>query len=268
MNDLKVRTITGAVFGVCCVGSIMASFYSFILFFFFVHLVCLYEYLQITLSPNKHSASKYVTIVLGCLVFLSPYLVQNSDHNIGLLSIVACLFILLFHMVKEGKPNVHQSLHMIGGVVLISLPLSCVFYISKFNLDYNWQKVMFLIALVWVSDMAQYFTGRKLGKHPLAIELSPKKTWEGWLGGLVITTSLSVIFTFYIPIYPISQTIIIALLVVVFGTLGDLTQSALKRHYQVKDSGTILPGHGGLYDRFDAVIFVFPIVAFFIDWFH
>ncbi len=267
MSELRTRTLTGGIFGAVVILAIIVSFWSFLALFTLVNAVCLYEYLQITLTSHKHNKSKWITILGGSLLFLSPFLYQffNLSQSLLLLAIVVCLIIILIHILLEWLPNVHQSLHLIGGIMIISMPLSAVFYLSGYNEAYNCNVILFIIGLIWTSDMGQYFLGRKLGKHLLAVAISPKKTWEGLLGGLIVTVILSVCICSYFQLYNLKHSIVIAVLIVVFGTLGDLTQSSLKRHYSVKDSGNILPGHGGLYDRFDAVLFAFPIVAFYLD---
>jgi phosphatidate cytidylyltransferase len=118
-----------------------------------------------------------------------------------------------------------------------------------------------LFVLIWCSDTFAYLSGKLLGKHKLYEAVSPGKTWEGFIGGLVLTCGFSVLLSHYFHI-PMKVNLIVALCSVVFGTLGDLVESMLKREFQIKDSGTILPGHGGILDRFDALLISLPFTTF------
>ncbi|MNY33104.1 Phosphatidate cytidylyltransferase [compost metagenome] len=118
--------------------------------------------------------------------------------------------------------------------------------------------------LLWTSDTGAYLAGRSLGKHKLFERISPKKTWEGFIGGIVLAVLVSLCLAHYFETIPQWQWIIVAMIIAVFGTLGDLVESMLKRSLNVKDSGHILPGHGGLLDRFDGLLIAGPLVYLFL----
>lgn len=121
--------------------------------------------------------------------------------------------------------------------------------------------IFFAAVIIWSTDSGAYFIGKSLGKRKLWPEISPNKTVEGFIGGIVTAVVLSLVFqavTGFLPSYLLVM--FITLLLSIFGQLGDLVESALKRHYHVKDSGTILPGHGGILDRFDSFLFVLPFL--------
>ncbi len=121
--------------------------------------------------------------------------------------------------------------------------------------------LFFVLILVWVTDSGAYFCGRFLGKHKLWPHISPKKTIEGSLGGIVFAVIIGSIYAIFFPVFSTYMiTLLFILIVSIAGQLGDLVESALKRHYSVKDSGQVLPGHGGILDRFDSLIFVMPIL--------
>lgn len=121
--------------------------------------------------------------------------------------------------------------------------------------------IFFAAVIIWSTDSGAYFIGKSMGKRKLWPEISPNKTVEGFIGGIVTAVVLSLVFqavTGFLPSYLLVM--FITLLLSIFGQLGDLVESALKRHYHVKDSGTILPGHGGILDRFDSFLFVLPFL--------
>lgn len=121
--------------------------------------------------------------------------------------------------------------------------------------------LMFALGIVWLTDSGAYIFGRAFGKHKLWPAISPNKTWEGSIGGVLIAMVFAAIYTYFVPLGHQSVTmLVIALVLSVWGQLGDLAESALKRYYGVKDSGKILPGHGGILDRFDSLLFVLPML--------
>lgn len=124
--------------------------------------------------------------------------------------------------------------------------------------------IFYSLFIIWATDSGAYFIGRAIGKNKLWPEISPNKTVEGFLGGIVCAVIVAVLFVLFTDINAtLVELTIITILLSIFGQVGDLVESALKRHYAVKDSGTILPGHGGILDRFDSLLFVWPLLHFF-----
>ncbi|KRL04271.1 phosphatidate cytidylyltransferase [Liquorilactobacillus oeni] len=123
--------------------------------------------------------------------------------------------------------------------------------------------IFYLLLTVWATDTGAYMVGRKFGKNKLAPHISPNKTWEGSIGGVIVALIVGIIFNLYFPQkFSLVPMIFISLILAVVAQLGDLVESALKRYYGVKDSGKILPGHGGILDRFDSLLFVLPFAHF------
>ncbi|NKI88687.1 CDP-diglyceride synthetase [Hymenobacter sp. 1B] len=127
--------------------------------------------------------------------------------------------------------------------------------------QYDYRRVFALLFLIWASDIGAYAVGRAIGKHKLAPQISPGKTWEGWAGGFVLTLVVGWAIGYMLPDMPLTHRLVAAGVVAVFAPLGDLAESMLKRSVGVKDSGSIMPGHGGLLDRFDAFLLVLPVLA-------
>ncbi|SDG98936.1 phosphatidate cytidylyltransferase [Alteribacillus persepolensis] len=154
-----------------------------------------------------------------------------------------------------------------GFVILSSVYIGYGFYhflVARNLEEIGLTLILFILFLIWSTDSGAYFVGKRWGKHKLSPDISPKKTIEGFIGGIVMAAVVGGIFHFFFPIYSSITTLILFIVVTsVFGQLGDLVESALKRHYAVKDSGTVLPGHGGVLDRFDSLIFVMPVLHFF-----
>ena len=156
-------------------------------------------------------------------------------------------------------PNVGVALL---GLFYVTLPMSGL-NVLAFTADhgYDYRRIFGLLFMVWAADTGAYAAGKTFGKHKLAPSISPGKTWEGWVGGALLTLAVGWALGYLIPEMPLVTRLVAALVVAIFGVLGDLAESMLKRSVGVKDSGRIMPGHGGLLDRFDAFLFVVPVLV-------
>jgi phosphatidate cytidylyltransferase len=161
----------------------------------------------------------------------------------------------------EVLPSVSIS---VAGLFVIAIPLSTV--VRLHGVDVSGPKLLlFTAVLVWTGDTAAYFVGRSFGRVKLAPQLSPNKTWEGAIANLVAALLVGVVFGYWTHIQPVHM-LAIAALGSVSGQIGDIFKSAFKRGVGVKDSGTLLPGHGGMWDRIDALIFAAPAVWYYFEW--
>ena len=136
----------------------------------------------------------------------------------------------------------------------------CFFIIatSGLNLEFSQGTILYVFVIIWVNDTCAYCIGKLAGKHPLWEEISPNKTWEGFFGGVVFCILSSLIFYQSTEIYSISTFVIMGIAIPILSTVGDLIQSKFKRIANVKDSGRLIPGHGGIFDRMDSIIFTAP----------
>ena len=161
---------------------------------------------------------------------------------------------------KQGQPftNIGAT---VTGLLYVSLPMALFAHTAFGPEGYDYRRVFALLFLVWASDIGAYAAGKTFGRRKLAPNISPAKTWEGWAGGFLLTLWVGWLLQFLLPDVPLPHLLTAAAVVAVFGPLGDLAESMLKRSVGVKDSGTFLPGHGGLLDRFDAFLLVLPVLA-------
>jgi phosphatidate cytidylyltransferase len=146
-------------------------------------------------------------------------------------------------------------------IAYITIPLSMLIYLlspAVTGEDAHWHYVLAYFVILWSHDTFAYLTGIILGKHKLFEKVSPKKTWEGSIGGLVVGLTAAYVLSLFFTELLLWQWLLAAIIISVTGTLGDLSESLLKRSFHVKDSGTTFPGHGGVLDRFDAVLFSAP----------
>lgn len=172
------------------------------------------------------------------------------------------LFTLFFPLLSvTGMGRFRHVAFIIAGHVYIGLTFACLPLISIDDATFIPQRIIGLLLLVWANDTGAYLVGRKWGKHLILPDISPKKTWEGWIGGTFSALLVGWLNGLFYESWTVVDGLTIALICTVFGPIGDLTESMLKRECNVKDSGRLLPGHGGMLDRFDAFIFVIPPTA-------
>ena len=192
----------------------------------------------------------------------------------ALLAIGATLLILFLALIlrevflwpSSATPFVNVAATF-GGIFYVGVPmalLQVIAYTQRYSTDllhYDPRRIFALLFLIWASDIGAYAAGKTFGKHKMAPQISPGKTWEGWAGGFVLTLVVGWAVGFMLPDMPLAHRLVAAGVVAVFAPLGDLAESMLKRSVGVKDSGSIMPGHGGLLDRFDAFLLVLPVLA-------
>lgn len=183
------------------------------------------------------------------------------DFNLSEILALSLIVIAVITLFKFSKELYYDNGKLIFTVIYTALPFGFALGLPKFSsVDNTFTlEVFFLFILIWSSDTFAYFTGKFFGKHKMSPKISPKKTWEGFAGGVILTLVLGFFVEKYFPELR-GNWMVVGVLVAVFGPLGDLVESQLKRNFGVKDSGNIIPGHGGILDRLDSFIICAPVV--------
>ncbi len=265
MKDLKRRSLTGIVYVfLMLAGVAIHPFLFFVVFGAFLFLTQL-EFYQLVetagIKPRKNSG-----LALGFLLFLICFLMVNGvlPAKSHLIFIPALLFIFLYEAFSERTGILQNSAVTFTGFVYVAIPFSLLNFIVHPGYPifpgYNSKILIGVFFIVWVYDSMAYFVGSKLGKHKIHKRISPNKSWEGFAGGAVFSLLTGFVNSFLFEQVSLPGWMMISVLVIVFGTLGDMFESIIKRRLNVKDSGTMLPGHGGLLDRFDSLLFVIPVI--------
>ncbi len=268
MNDFYKRTITGAIFVIVLIVAILIHPLAFFILFFFITLFGLNEFYNIFTKGNINPR-KYLGISCGLLIYSSVCLIASGFVNNAVLIIIipVITFIFLIEIYHNNEnPFLNIALTILG-IIYIAVPFALLVLIGfpVYNLkSYCPHLILGLFILFWSSDTGAYLIGTSFGKHPLFPRISAKKSWEGLIGGIILTIIIAIIISHFFSELKITDWLIIALIVSLFGIWGDLTESMLKRSYNLKDSGNILPGHGGILDRFDSVLFAVPIVFLYL----
>ncbi len=268
-STLKTRGITAIVFIAVMIFGIFFHSYSFIALMGIIIGGCIWEFLPIT--TEKSSLRSAIAIVGGIAISsLTAFAnLQQSDSpqltNVVFVFMLSIIIFCIYEMSTKSTKPFQNIAFSTFSLAYYAIFLSSIFFIAFENGVYSSWKVFALIALTWTNDTMAYMVGSQVGKRKMFERMSPNKTWEGTIGGVLFTVFVAFIFHHFIGLYSPIIWLGLAIIIGVFGTLGDLVESMLKRSYSVKDTGSLLPGHGGLLDRFDSLTFHLPISVYFIQ---
>jgi len=257
-----LTAVIGIPFILACVYCGKAAFY---IMMFVVSLLCVYEYLTILKRYNLHTPAS-LAMSAAFFVFLSLFKNFQSDKII--ISVVVMMFVLFGIEVFGNEPYLCAARISLSFLGAFFIPLCLVHMVYIRNLDRGRELVFFIFAVVWVLDTAAYAFGRMFGRHKLAGNVSPRKTLEGLLAGVVFGILAAVAFKigFINSVLTLKHAAVLGLVIAVAGQFSDLSESIIKRDGGVKDSGKLIPGHGGVFDRFDSYIFVAPTVYYVLQF--
>jgi len=265
VNNLLKRTLTGAVFITVVLGSVLLGPYTFTALFLLVNILGLIEFYTL-LEKNGTRVQKFSGIFQGSFLMVIVFLHFVKSLPAGFLLIPPVMILFVFaNELFLNRPHPFASIaYTVLGVIYISLSLSMFiaipFFVPGNGGSYNSFILIGYFTILWTSDTAAYLVGSRFGKTRLLERISPKKSWEGVIGGIVCGLIAAYILSKYYPQFSTVQWFIIAIVLMISGIIGDLVESMFKRGIDIKDTGHILPGHGGILDRFDALIFSAPFV--------
>ena len=270
MKNLRVRTLSGAVLAAVVLGAVIWSQWSFGLLLMALLVVGMSEFYTLAEKQGSHP-QRIVGLVAGAVLFALNFAFVSDDIEIlgsarqafacglaFLLLLLPAMFICELYR-RQGNPAADIGTTLMG-VVYVALPFSVMCYIPMIGSDvWNPWVMLFYIFIIWCNDVFAYLVGMSVGRHRLFERLSPKKSWEGFFGGVAGAVVMGLVAARVLDGGYVAWAGL-ALVAAVSGVLGDLVESMFKRAADVKDSGALIPGHGGVLDRFDAMLLSAPFV--------
>ena len=261
MKNITIRSLTGIVYVGTIIFGVMYSAYTFLVLFMLIIFLCLCEFYKLANTFKETKINPYAHAIGGALLFLTFFL-YISGHTGRFIFSIYLLYIagtLVYELYGKYKNPILRLGYIFFGQCYIALPFSVLNLLAFPDTSanppvYQWSWVIALLVFIWANDTGAYLIGMSLGKHKLFERISPKKSWEGFFGGLVFAVAFAFFFSYLYPQIAIYHWIALSIGVVVFATWGDLIESLIKRSVEVKDSGRSLPGHGGFLDRFDSLL--------------
>lgn len=267
-ENLRLRVIYGLTGAVVLVSSVCINEW---LYFGVFGLICLFANLEFygLLREDKKKPNAVFGTVIGLIIYSLVFVIEKGilTDSYYLILFPLCSFVFIYELYNNKKKPFNNVAFTLLGILYVSIPFSVLHLAALSAGGYRYQIVLGCLLLLWGSDTGAYFVGKFMGKHKLFERVSPKKTWEGSVGGGILSLTTAYVFYLFVGTLPLWQWICLSLIIVVIGNYGDLVESSFKRSLEIKDSGSAIPGHGGFLDRFDGLLLAAPFVAVFLEIF-
>lgn len=272
LNNLVVRTLSGIVIAVIIIAAIVISKWTLLALSVVITVGAMHEFQKLA---NKHTSPLNILPIAGGVIFVIGFFLYYYDVLELKYILLLLIFIVTIPVLElfRKKPNPLENIAVsFMGLIYIGLPmalLNCMGSVvdTSGEMGYNYLYPLGFTFLIWMNDVGAYMIGSTIGKNPLFPRISPNKSWEGFWGGFIITVAVGGVIG-YLTRTDIHMWLSIASVASLGGVAGDLIESMFKREAGVKDSGKIIPGHGGFLDRFDAMLIALPLVFIIIKFFN
>ena len=268
-NNLTQRIITGVLGSAVIITGVCLTEWAYVIIFLIIGFFTLREFYKL-IHADGIFPETFFGLFTGLIIFLLTLFVARGNLPAKFLfllfPLMAIVFVVKLYSASDKKPFTNIAFTFLG-LVYVMLPVSLMNFTAYNSEGYNFEIVLGTLLILWSTDTGAYFAGTFLGKTKLFPRISPKKTWEGFAGG----AALALLFAYGLSRYFYTLSVIdwfaVAVIIIVCGTLGDLVESLLKRSIAVKDSGNVLPGHGGFLDRFDGLLIALPFITAYLQIF-
>jgi len=268
MNNFTKRIISGIVYVSLLIFCILFSKISFLCLFFILMMLCIYEFTKmIQLKSIFPYLIGFLAFIFGNVLNVEDVPARSIFSYIGILLFLTIFSSFVWILFAKKEEIVNHLGKIFLSVIYIVIPFILMAQIPFLNSDFKYASTAILgvFILIWISDTFAYLVGKNFGRTKLLKRISPNKTVEGFIGGMIACFIAGYIIALYFTELSITQWIVISGLVSVFGVLGDLIESMFKRQAGIKDSSNLIPGHGGFLDRFDSVIFAAPFIFIYLQ---
>ncbi|MBS1976098.1 MAG: phosphatidate cytidylyltransferase [Bacteroidetes bacterium] len=268
-SNLTQRIITALIGAAIIVTAIVYSEWTYFLIFFFICFMTLREFYQLA-GLEGMLIQKTFGLICGMSIFTMSFLIEHGDisyrYYFLIFPLLSCVYMIKLYKKFERKPFTNIAYTFLG-IFYAAVPYALLNIAVFENGRYNFEIIFGCLFILWASDTGAYVAGTLFGKRKLFERISPKKSWEGSFGGAVLALAFSYLMSQYFTVLAPWQWFSIGAIIVVGGTYGDLIESLLKRSMEIKDSASILPGHGGFLDRFDGLLISAPFIVAFLEIF-
>ncbi|HLO60591.1 MAG TPA: phosphatidate cytidylyltransferase [Bacteroidales bacterium] len=268
MKNLFQRTLSGIVYLVLIIGSLFAGRYAYGSVFMLIGILAMLELYSI-FNLEKKGLVTLPGLILTALAFIIGFCVSSGllPAEYAAIALVFGILLLITGLYVKDSDATKIILPVVTGLVYVALPFASMNYLvfpQTTGHQYTHRIILGIFTLIWINDTGAYVTGMMIGRHKMFPRISPKKTWEGLAGGTAFTLVASIWMNRLMGILEPADWIALAIITSIFGVYGDLTESLLKRNAGIKDSGNLIPGHGGILDRFDSILFVVPVAVIYL----
>lgn len=267
MKTFLTRAITGALFAIVLLGGIWVHKYTFLVIGMLITALGMWEFYSAA-AAIQIRPQKFLGIATGLLFFAANFFYNSYvfDVRVFLPFFVLPLLVFIFEIYCKSERPFTNIAYTLLGIIWIAAPVALMNFLVFYKLpEYEPQILFGFIFLIWANDTFAYIFGVTLGRHRLFLRVSPKKSWEGSIGGAVLTIGTAFLISYFFKELQPENWLVIAAITIVAGTYGDLAESLFKRSLNLKDSGTLLPGHGGVLDRFDSMFLAIPFVFVYLE---
>jgi phosphatidate cytidylyltransferase len=268
-SNLTQRIITAFVGAAVVIFGIVYSEWTYFAIFFTICLLALIEFYRLSGLDGMAPQKSFGTLS-GLTIFCLSFFIERGDISFRyyflIFPLVSCVYMIKLYKKFERKPFTNIAFTFLG-IFYVAVPFALLNIATFENGFYNFEIIFGCLFILWATDTGAYFAGTFFGKRKLFERISPKKSWEGALGGAVLAFIFALVIARYFDTLEFWQWMGIASIIVVGGIYGDLVESLLKRSIEIKDSGTSLPGHGGFLDRFDGLLISAPFIVAFLEIF-
>lgn len=272
MNKLLVRILTGAVFGITLLGAILYGHTSFAALFTLVTMLSVNEFCNLIHGYKNTSFSTLLAVIGGGYLFFILYAITHMGATDYAMLFAPYALLIAYTFVRQLYRTEGSSLdnyaYFVMSQVYAALPFALLNILSTVGATggtYNYALPLAIFVFIWCNDTGAFFVGCSIGRHKMWERVSPKKTWEGTIGGVVVAMIAGYVMSIFFTQMNVWQWMGMAVIVAIAGTYGDLIESCMKREMGIKDSGNILPGHGGMLDRFDSTLLAAPCALIYLS---
>lgn len=272
MNKMLVRILTGAAFGITLLGAILYGHTSFGALFTIVTMLAVNEFSNLIHEYKKTTFSTLIAVIGGGYLFFAFYAKAHLGVTDTTLLFAPYALLIVYMFIRrlfctEGS-SLDNYAYFTLSQIYAALPFALLNLLSTVGATgstYNYALPLAIFVFIWCNDTGAFFVGCSIGRHKMWERISPKKTWEGFAGGTTVALIAGYVMSMFFPQLNAWQWMGMAAVVVAASTLGDLIESCMKREMGIKDSGNILPGHGGILDRFDSTLLAAPCVLIYLS---